>query len=192
MHAVINEAHESAAEVNDKLPPDLSAIIDNALAKKSAGRYQSMQAMLEDVQRLSLALRFGAQGVPDGVSTPFVTPKRQSSRGSIGQLISRLLSRDAAPKAPTLQMQMPPSRESSGEDFSFVSGPKKSLAVLPFRNLSGDPEANFYALSLADNLTTDLARVGSLIVMPSSSVTKYQGEAIDLGRVKAELGVELV
>ena len=188
MHAVLHEAHKPAIEINDKLPPDLSAIIDNAMAKKPSGRYQSMQPMLEDVQRLCIALRLGAQGVPDGVTTPFVLPKRQSSRSFIGRLLSRKSSAEFQPT----QRLAPAATETSGQDFSLTSGPKKTLAVLPFRNLSGDPQADFYALSLADSLTTELAKVSSLTVIPSTAVSRYRDQAIDPAKVRSELGVDVV
>ena len=197
MHAVLNEIHKPAIEVNDKLPPDMSSIIDNAIAKKPADRYQSMQPMLEDLQRLSIALRFGAQGVPDGLTTPFVVPRRQSSRGVFGQLIRGLLSRSpasdpqAGPQAGALQTPM--RREASSKDVTAPAGLlKKSLAVLPFRNLSGDASSDFYALSLADGLTTELATIGSLAVTPSSALTKYRDQAIDPARVRSALGVDVV
>jgi len=188
MHSVLHEAHKPAIEVNDKLPADLSAIIDNAMAKNPAGRYQSTKPMLEDMQRLSVALRFGAQGVPDGVTTPFVVPSRQSSRS----FIKRLLSRKPSPELQATQRQTPMPREISGQDFSLTSGPRKTLAVLPFRNLSGDPQADFYALSLADSLTTELAKVSSLTVIPTSAVSRYRDQAIDPARVRSELGVDVV
>lgn len=188
MHAVVHDAHKPAIEVNNKLPPDLSAIIDNAMAKKPAGRYQSLQAMLEDLQRLSVALRFGAQGVPDGVTTPFVLPTRQSSR----RFISRLLFRKPSVEAQPSQLQTAIRREPSGQDFSLASGPKKTLAVLPFRNLSGDPQSDFYALLLADSLTTELAQVGSLTVLPSSVLSRYQDKSVDPARVRLEFGVDVV
>jgi len=188
MHAVLHETHKPASEINGKLPLDLCAIIDNAMAKKPAGRYQTIERMIEDAQRLSIALRFGAQGVPDGVTTPFALPKRQSSRS----FISRFLSRKPSAESQLSQLQTAIRSEPSGQDFSLSSGPKKTLAVLPFRNLSGDPQSNFYALSLADSLTTELAKVGSLTVMPSNAVTKYQDQAVDPARLRSELGVDVV
>jgi serine/threonine-protein kinase len=192
MHAVLHEPHKPAIEVNDKLPPDMSAIIDNAIAKNPADRYQSMQPMLEDLQRLSVALRFGAQGVPDGLTTPFVVPKRQSSRGVLGQLIRGLLSRSSSHDPQTGSAQAQQRRETSGHDVPSSSGAKKSLAVLPFRNLSGDANSDFYALSLADGLTTELAGIGSLVVTPSSALAKYRDQAIDPAHVRSTLGVDVV
>ena len=188
MHAVLHEAQKPAAQANDKLPADLSKIIDNALAKEPAERYQAMQLMLEDAQRLSVALRFGARGVPDGVTMPFALPKRQSSRN----FISRLLSRKTSIEFQPTQRQTSASGESSGQNLSLTSGTKKTLAVLPFRNLSGDPQSDFYALSLADSMTTELAKVGSLTVLPSSAVARFQDQAVDPARVRSELGVDVV
>ncbi|HTG14767.1 MAG TPA: serine/threonine-protein kinase, partial [Blastocatellia bacterium] len=192
MHAVVNKAHKPAIEENDKLPPDLCVIIDNAMAKRPGDRYQSMPPMIEDLQQFSLALRFGGQGVPDGVTTPYVLPKRQTSRGLMGRLISRLRSREPALEPQLSGVQTPARREHSGQDFSLTSGPKKTLAVLPFRNLSGDPASDFYGLSLADSLTTELAKVGSLTVLPSSAVIRYQDQLSDPARVCSELGVDVL
>jgi serine/threonine protein kinase len=188
MHAVLHQTHNPAIELNDKIPPDLSAIIDNAMAKKPTGRYQSMQPMLEDLQRLNVALRFGAQGVPDGVTTPFALPKRQTSRG----FISRLLSRKPSLEARLGQQQTALRREVSGQDFSLTTGAKKTLAVLPFRNLSGDSQSDFYGLSLADSITVELAQVGLLTVMPSSALSKYQDKIVDPARLRSELGVDVL
>ena len=188
MHAVLHQTHNPAVELNDKIPPDLSAIIDNAMSKKLAGRYQSMQPMLEDLQRLSVALRFGAQGVPDGVTAPFSLPQRRPARGFISRLLSRKQSLEALPS----QQQTTTRRASSGQDFSLTSGTKKTLAVLPFRNLSGDPQSDFYALSLADSLTVELAMVSSLTVMPSSALSKYQDKIVDPARLRSELGVDVL
>jgi len=51
---------------------------------------------------------------------------------------------------------------------------KKSLAILCFRNLSNDPASSFYEFSLADAVITELARVRSLVVRPSSVIAKYR------------------
>jgi TolB-like protein len=82
--------------------------------------------------------------------------------------------------------------ETTSADFSLASGQRKSLAVLPFRNLSGDKQSDFYGLSLADSLITELANVGSVKVMPSSAVARYQNEIVAPARICAELGVDAV
>ncbi|MBA3242943.1 MAG: tetratricopeptide repeat protein, partial [Acidobacteria bacterium] len=69
---------------------------------------------------------------------------------------------------------------------------QKSIAILPFRNLSNDPEAGFYEFSLADAVITELARVRSLVVRSSSVIAKYQGKQVDPVEAGRELGVSAV
>src|SRR6185369_7775141 len=69
---------------------------------------------------------------------------------------------------------------------------KKSLAILCFRNLSNDPAAAFYEFSLADAVITELARVRSLVVRPSSVIARYQGQQRDPREIGQELGVSAV
>src|SRR6476659_6270308 len=69
---------------------------------------------------------------------------------------------------------------------------KKSLAILCFRNLSNDPAASFYEFSLADAVITELARVRSLVVRPSSVIARYQGGQRDPREIGEELNVGAV
>ncbi len=69
---------------------------------------------------------------------------------------------------------------------------KKSVAILPFKNLSQDPNANFYEFSLADAVITELAGLRSLIVRPSSVIAKFQGLEIDPRQAGRELKVSAV
>ena len=192
MHAVIHDAFKPAKEVNDKLPQELSAIIDQALAKKPGDRYQTMQQMLEDLQRVSISVRYGGSSVPDGIVTPYVLPKKQSGRGSISVFVNRLFGRNLPVDSHPSQISQPSPRESAAADFSLMSGPRRQLAVLPFRNLSGDAQADFYGMSLADSLITELAKVKSVTVIPSSRIAKYQNNSIDPAQVRTELGAEVV
>jgi serine/threonine-protein kinase len=69
---------------------------------------------------------------------------------------------------------------------------KKSLAILCFRNLSNDPASSFYEFSLADAVITELARVRSLVVRPSSVIARYQGQQRDPREIGQELSVSAV
>ncbi len=68
----------------------------------------------------------------------------------------------------------------------------KTIAILPFTNLTGDPATHFYEFSLADAVTTDLARLRSLIVRPSSLIAKYQGKDVDPCKAGKEMSVNSV
>ena len=67
---------------------------------------------------------------------------------------------------------------------------RRSLAILPLRNVRQNPEDDFLGYSLADAVITKLDPVSSLNVRPSSAVEKYKGQAIDLHKVAADLRVD--
>ena len=69
---------------------------------------------------------------------------------------------------------------------------KPSIAVLPFQNISGDPEQQYFADGMAEDITTALSRFKSLFVIARNSSFSYKGKAIDVKRVGRELGVRYV
>src|SRR5256714_991791 len=89
MHAVIHDSFKPAKAVNDKLPQELSAIIDQALAKKPGDRYQTMQQMLEDLQRVSISVRYGGSSGPYRPVPPHRLPQKQRGAGPAHRLLQR-------------------------------------------------------------------------------------------------------
>jgi TolB-like protein/class 3 adenylate cyclase len=69
---------------------------------------------------------------------------------------------------------------------------KPSIAVLPFQNISGDPEQQYFADGMAEDIATALSRFKSLFVIARNSSFSYKGKAIDVKRVGRELGVRYV
>ena len=69
---------------------------------------------------------------------------------------------------------------------------RPSIAVLPFTNMSGDPEQEYFADGIVEEITTALARLPSLFVIARNSAFTYKGKAVDIRRVGAELGVRYV
>lgn len=67
-----------------------------------------------------------------------------------------------------------------------------SLAVLPFDNLSDDPQQAYFADGIADDLMTDLSRVNGLTVIGRHSTFAYRGKDVDVREVARELGVRYV
>ena len=69
----------------------------------------------------------------------------------------------------------------------------RSLAVLPLANLSGDPEQEYFADAMTEELITELSRIGSLKVISRTSVTQYKGEKMkSLPQIGRELNVDAV
>jgi adenylate cyclase len=69
---------------------------------------------------------------------------------------------------------------------------KPSIAVLPFNNMSGDPEQNYFAEGISEDITTDLARFHSLFVISRNSAFTYRDDAVNVQKVGRELGVEYI
>jgi adenylate cyclase len=66
---------------------------------------------------------------------------------------------------------------------------KPSLAVLPFHNMSGDPEQEYFADGMVEEITAALSRIRSFFVIARSSSFTYKGKAVDTVEVGRELGV---
>ena len=69
---------------------------------------------------------------------------------------------------------------------------KPSIAVLPFQNMSGDPEQEYFADGMVEDIITALSRVQWLFVIARNSTFAYKGSAVDIRQVGRELGVRYV
>ncbi len=86
-----------------------------------------------------------------------------------------------------------------GEDAESVVPPaepalpeRPSIAVLPFDNMSGDPEQGYFADGITEDIITDLSKVSGLFVIARNSSFAYKGKAPDIRQVSRELGVRYV
>jgi len=86
-----------------------------------------------------------------------------------------------------------PKKEQPAEATSALPLPDKpSIAVLPFENLSGDPEQEYFADGLADDILTGLSRFHWFFVIARNSSFAYKGRAVDVKQVARELGVQYI
>ena len=69
---------------------------------------------------------------------------------------------------------------------------KPSIAVMPFQNMSGDPEQEYFADGMVDDIITGLSRIKWLFVIARNSSFTYKGRAVDVKQVGRELGVRYV
>jgi TolB-like protein len=70
--------------------------------------------------------------------------------------------------------------------------PRLSIVVLPFTNLSNDPDQQYFADGITENLTTDLSRLSDIFVISSNSAFTYQGKRVDTKQIGRDLGVRYV
>jgi adenylate cyclase len=86
-----------------------------------------------------------------------------------------------------------PATSAVGESGKPLPLPDKpSIAVLPFQNMSGDPEQEYFADGMVEDITTALSRFKSLFVIARNSSFTYKGKAVDIKQVGRELGVRYV
>jgi adenylate cyclase len=81
-------------------------------------------------------------------------------------------------------------KDTSGPVLSLPDRP--SIAVLPFQNMSGDPEQDYFADGMVDDIITGLSRIKWLFVIARNTTFTYKGKAVDVKQVGRELGVRYV
>jgi len=81
---------------------------------------------------------------------------------------------------------------SSSASVPLALPDKPSIAVLPFQNLSGDPEQEFFADGMVEDIITALSRFKLLFVIARNSSFTYKGKAVDIKQVGRDLGVRYV
>ena len=86
----------------------------------------------------------------------------------------------------------PQSRSALGEPQALTLPDKPSIAVLPFQNMSGDPEQEYFTDGMVEDIITALSRFKSLFVIARNSTFTYKGKAIDIKQVGRQLGVRYV
>jgi len=206
-YAVLHDMPARIEEFRQDAPPRLQEILDRALAKDPKDRYQRIAEMRDDLRAVKRELAAaGATALDATDEFEPVAPRHQSSNNSFGRTFRRWLRNITGAETPSTAQSTsaPPSssrnistapHRSEGETqhgTNLSESAQKSIAILPFRNLSGDKEVSFYEFSLADAVITELARLRSLVVRPSSLIVKYQGQERDPREIGEELSVGAV
>jgi adenylate cyclase len=71
-------------------------------------------------------------------------------------------------------------------------GEKPAIAVLPFNNMSGDPEQEYFSDGITEDIITDLSKVSGLLVIARNTAFTYKGKAVKVQQVAQELGVPFI
>lgn len=173
IRAIRKENPKPIEELNPKVPSGLSKIIDKALQKDCSLRYQraaEMRADLQDVQgHLERRVKWWkASLVPLALVALFAVVLAASRfNPRIHQWIA-------------------------GTPSVGMSPHIRSLAVLPFENITGDPAQEYLAEGISDTLITDLTKLPSLRVVSRTSSMQYKGTHKVLPEIARELDVEAV
>lgn len=190
LHAVVHDSPIPASALNPRVTPALQALLDRALAKEPTDRFPSMAAMRDELRAVQRRLARGEWSDPTP-SVPMEAPRRGRAYSLVGETFGRLFGRRRKDPENASGLALP-------QDALFSRPPEwgteteKTLAVLPFRNLSGEPQAAFYEFAIADALITEVGQVRGLVVRPSAYVASYAGRNWDPQAVGAELAVSTV
>lgn len=93
---------------------------------------------------------------------------------------------------PVVATGNPPAEANPPASPALALPDKPSIAVLPFSNLSGDPEQEYFADGMVDDIITGLSRIKWLFVIARNSTFTYKGRAVDVKQVGRDLGVRYV
>jgi serine/threonine protein kinase/tetratricopeptide (TPR) repeat protein len=173
IEAVLTRAPVSVRSINPEIPPALEAIINQALHKDRDQRYRHATDLVADMQRLKREIDSGRTDQAGNSASLLASTSRPRSSTS-----------QAIPRTATQQ--------TGGFRAPRVSKTIGSLAVLPFENVSRDPENDYLSDGITGSLINNLATVPKLRVMAQSTVFRYKGREIDPQAVGRELNVRAV
>ncbi len=91
-----------------------------------------------------------------------------------------------------LYFRLPPIEPASVKKMAFPLSDKPSVAVLPFSNLGGDPEQEYFSDGITNDIITDLSKFRELLIISSNSVFTYKGKSVKVQDIGRELGVKYV
>jgi TolB-like protein len=93
---------------------------------------------------------------------------------------------------PVRTYRLRPDRETIAAPSARALPDQPSIAVLPFTNMSGDPEQEYFSDGITEDIITELSRFRSLFVIARHSSFQFRGKAIDVKRTGRELGVQYI
>jgi serine/threonine-protein kinase len=190
-HQVLHGTPRPLADMRpEPIPPRLQAIVDKALAKEPKNRYQQIAQMRDDLRSVLQEI----SGMPVLQSDTF-KPNHIEDKNPVKRAWDWLTGKSSSDDSSSVQVTPSSSitpTYSPDTTYTASGQEKKSVAILPFKNLSQDPTANFYEFALADAVITELAQLRSLIVRPSSVIAKYQSKEFDPHEVGREMRVHAV
>jgi len=178
--AILDRAPIPLLRVNPEIPLELGRIVDRALEKDRDLRYQTAADLRADLQRLKHDTESGRAVPPVFRKRPLQKRWLPALGGlsliavltilgvlNVGRWRDRLLRHLTAPHI-------------------------QSLAVLPLENLSHDPEQEYFADGMTDELITNLGKISALRVISRNSVMQYKGHPKPTPQIAKELNVDAV
>ena len=190
MYSIINEQPKPIARFNEKVTPELEHIVMKALAKDREERYQHADDLLADLRHERKGLEYARAGYVRAPSVEQPVLEREPAK----------------PRKNLLKYFIPAAIVVAGvvlvvifNPFNLEFGPKKavpadrkSVAVLPFTNMSGNKEDEFFSDGITEDIIAQLSNIAELRVISRTSVMRYKNTTKSLRDVGKELNVATV
>jgi eukaryotic-like serine/threonine-protein kinase len=170
MSAILSYDPPSLSSLREDIPPDLDRTIRRCLEKSTRERFQTAWDLASDLERLAGTKppRKEAHShrlpLPAAVGLGLAVLLGLAALSDVGGLRTRLLTGGHA-------------------------SPIRSLAVLPLVNFSHNPDQEYFADGMTEQLITTLAQIGTLRVISRTSVMRFKGTALSLPEIGRKLGV---
>jgi serine/threonine protein kinase len=191
--AILNQAPTAPAELNRNVPVELQRIVDKALVKDPDLRYQSAADLAADLKRLQ---RDASPIRASGVSAPTDGDGHLRKVRTFGILallmaaavVITFVVRNSSTE--NVAQGVSDSSEIDGASQNSPAGP--SIAVLPFANVGGDPDQEYFSDGLTEDIITELSRFRELSVFARNATSRYRGGDVDVREVGSFLGAPYV
>ena len=165
--------HGTPDPLPDTVPRSLGDIVERAIRKLPQDRYPSMREMMADLRRVAR---------PSAVDTVTTTPVRRSGRHGVLALAAVLI---VAMVAGVVKYR-------GGDGVASGPQPIRSIAVLPFKNLSGDPNQEYFSDGMTESLIARLAQIHSLSVTSRTSAMRFKDTPPSIPEIGRLLGVDAI
>jgi len=169
---ILHSQPEAIARLNYRVPLELERIIRKCLEKDPERRYQSAREQLIDLQNLKRDIG-SAASAKSQIASPSGKSVRRFALAAVGVSLVATLA---------IAIYL----------LAGLGKTAESLAVLPFVNLSGDPNTDFLSEGLTDGLINSLSQLPNLTVMSHNSVFHYKGKEVDAQAAGKKLNVQVV
>lgn len=188
LEAILHDKPISPAKLNPELPPEMETIIGKALEKDREKRYQSAADLRNDLQKLKRETESGSAVA--GI-TQQIAARRQAARtfahASWPQVYVQL-----ALGGILIMLLVVLAVWWSQRHASNASTGSRTIAVLPFQNVAGDPALDYLRFALADEVATELTYTRSLTVRPFASSNKFTDPNVEPQQAGRELRAAIV